>query len=62
MNRLAILAATGVLALMLVGCGEDTTKPDTDVKVHVEDSDKAVVTPAPTAAPTPDQTNENKSN
>ncbi|TAL65878.1 MAG: hypothetical protein EPN84_01070 [Legionella sp.] len=33
MNRLAIVAATGVLALMLTACGEDNSKP-TEVKTE----------------------------
>lgn len=57
MNRLAILAATGVLALMLTACGEDTSKP-ADVKVNVESTDKAAE-PAPTPAPAaPEQSND----
>lgn len=34
MNRLAIIAATGVLALMLTACGEDKTAKPTEVKTE----------------------------
>lgn len=68
MNRLALFAVTGVLALMLTACGEDkdTAKPaeaKPDVTVNVQQgTDKADDT---SKTATPDESNkatEDKSN
>lgn len=52
MNRLAILAVTGVLALMLTACGEEkSTTKSTETTTTVQSTDTGTPTPAPTATP-----------
>lgn len=51
MNRLALIAATGFLALALTACGEHNSKPTTTTDTTTTTTQET--TPAP--APTPEQ-------